>query len=423
MMNVLVIGSGGREHAMVWKVLQSPMVEQVFCAGENGGIEKIAQMVQLDVTPPFSDVLSFVKEQNIQLVLVGPELPLVFGLVDVLEAEGVNVFGPCKKAADLEGSKVFAKKLMKKYAIPTAGYEEFNDYENAKAYCADQSCPIVIKADGLAAGKGVIIAMDQHQADEALKQILVENVFSMDVPKVIVEEFLQGQEASILAITDGKTILPLIPSQDHKRIFNDDKGPNTGGMGAYAPVPAVTDDMVEEVMQKILRPTVDGLKADGIAYKGVLYAGLMLTEDGPKVIEFNCRFGDPETQVVLPLLKNDLVELAMAASNGTLDQHEIENYDGAAMTVVLSSGGYPASYEKGKVINGIDKISDDRVVVFHSGTKNIDGKLVTNGGRVLAVTILRDSLKLCIEEVYPVIDHIEFDQMHFRTDIGQKAFW
>ncbi len=420
-MRVLLIGGGGREHAIAWKLTKSKLLSKLYCIPGNAGIEKIAEVDNIPLTPPFDELRKWIREHCIDIVVVGPEKPLVDGINDYLTKDGVFVFGPDKSGALIEGSKSFAKKIMEKYHIPTAKYREFDNFKDAFEYVKSNDFPQVIKADGLAAGKGVSIVYDMDSAEKSLRKIMIENVFNMKNPKVVIEEFLKGIEASVLAITDGETILPFIPSQDHKPIYDGDKGPNTGGMGAYAPIPFIDKFMLSEIMEKILKPTILGLKNEGIIYKGVLYAGLMLTTEGPKVVEFNCRFGDPETQVVLPLLKNDLLELILAVKNDKLSRYKIENYEKFATCVILASKGYPGKYEKGKVIKNMEKIKDENVIIFHSGTVWKEGKLLTNGGRVLGITGIANSLAESINKAYEVAEVIDFENKYYRTDIGHKG--
>ncbi|MBQ5745837.1 MAG: phosphoribosylamine--glycine ligase, partial [Selenomonadales bacterium] len=386
-MQVLVIGSGGREHALAWKAAQSASVEKVYCVPGNPGIAQIAECAPMDIAD--NDALvAFALENKIDLTIVGPEVPLANGVVDAFRAKGLAIFGPTQAAAQIEGSKSFAKDLMKKYGIPTAAFEVFTDAEAAKAYIVEQGAPIVIKADGLAAGKGVVVAMTLDEALEAVDMMMCDQAFGSAGCQVVVEEFLTGEEASILTFCDGTTIVPMISSQDHKRAYDNDEGPNTGGMGTYAPAPVVTADVLARVQKEILEPTVAAMKAEGIPYTGCLYAGLMITENGPKVIEFNARFGDPETQVVLPLLDSDMAEVMMACVNGNLADLDIKWKDGAAVCVVMAAGGYPQGYRKGDVISGLDKAADLGATVFHAGTAAKDGNIVTNGGRVLGVTAI-----------------------------------
>lgn len=422
-MNVLVIGSGGREHALAWKIAQSPRVETVYAAPGNPGIARLAkgQCVALGAKD-FPAIEAFLIEKDIDLTVVGPEDPLAAGIVDRLEAAGHKVFGPCAAAARLEASKAFAKAFMDRHDIPTAGYGEFDDPEAAIAYIRAQGAPIVVKADGLAAGKGVTVALDVDTAIRAVEEFMVERVFGDAGGKIVVEEFLAGEEASILAFSDGRTVVPMVSSQDHKAVFDGDQGPNTGGMGAYSPAPVVTPEMQERILREVLEPCVAGMAAEGSPYKGILYAGLMITEAGPKVIEFNVRFGDPETQVVVPRMMNDIVPVFLACCDGTLDQLPIEYDECPCVTVVMASGGYPKDYAKGMEITGIDEAElDADVMVFHAGTKMEDGRVVTNGGRVLNVTARGTSLAETIRRAYTAVQKIHFESAHFRKDIGHRA--
>jgi phosphoribosylamine---glycine ligase len=419
--NVLVVGSGGREHALAWKIAQSPQVETVYCAPGNAGIARVAECVDIGVND-FGRLVAFAKEKNVGLTVIGPEDPLSKGVVDRFAREGLLVFGPTGAAAQLEASKAFAKRLMEKYDIPTAKYGEFADAESAIAYVREQGAPIVIKADGLAAGKGVTVAHDVDTAVAAIRAAMTDKVFGDAGARVIVEECLVGEECSILAFTDGETVLSMAPSQDHKPALDGDLGPNTGGMGAYSPAPLVTDELFDEIDRTVMRPCVAGLASDGTPYTGILYAGLMITQDGPKVVEFNCRFGDPETQVVLPRMKSDIISAFLACCDGTLDALELEWEDAACVSVVMASGGYPGPYEKGKVITGIDDAEDDpAVTVFNAGTKAGDGGLLTNGGRVLNVTATGPDIPGAIDAAYRAVGKVHFEGAHYRTDIGAKA--
>lgn len=419
-MQVLVIGSGGREHALAWKAAQSASVEKVYCVPGNPGIAQIADCVPMDITD--NDALvAFALENKIDLTIVGPEVPLANGVVDAFRAKGLAIFGPTQAAAQIEGSKSFAKDLMKKYGIPTAAFEVFTDAEAAKAYIVEQGAPIVIKADGLAAGKGVVVAMTLDEALEAVDMMMCDQAFGSAGCQVVVEEFLTGEEASILTFCDGTTIVPMISSQDHKRAYDNDEGPNTGGMGTYAPAPVVTADVLARVQKEILEPTVAAMKAEGMPYTGCLYAGLMITENGPKVIEFNARFGDPETQVVLPLLDSDMAEVMMACVNGNLADLDIQWKDGAAVCVVMAAGGYPQGYRKGDVISGLDKAAELGATVFHAGTAAKDGNIVTNGGRVLGVTAIGSDVQKAVDNAYEAVKSIHFDDVHYRNDIAYRA--
>ncbi|GJM81546.1 phosphoribosylamine--glycine ligase [Paenibacillus sp. HMSSN-139] len=367
-MDILVIGAGGREHAICWSLAKSPKAGTIYCAPGNAGIGEIAELVPIQVNE-FDKLAAFAEEKRVGLVVVGPDDPLADGIVDVFEAKNIPVFGPRKNAAHIEGSKTFMKDLLKKYNIPTAAYEKFDDYEQALAYLLSQPVPIVIKADGLAAGKGVTVAFTREEAETALKSIMVDKVFGESGSQVVIEEFLEGQEMSILSFVDGETVRPMAAAQDHKQVYDGDKGPNTGGMGTYSPLPHIADSIIEEAIETIIKPTAKAMVAEGRPFRGVLFAGLMIAPDGkPKTIEFNARFGDPETQVVLPRLKSDLLDIFLASVNGTLDQAEIEWSEEAAVCVVLASGGYPASYPKGLPIRGLDEAQASGALVFHAGT-------------------------------------------------------
>jgi len=418
-MKILVIGSGGREDAICWKLKQSPECGELFCSPGNAGIARHAQLVRLK---SFQEIISFVKENGIGLTVVGPEQPLVDGIADAFKKEDLRIFGPSKAAAQIEGSKIFSKKLMKKYNIPTAYFEEFSSSEKAIDFLKDKSYPVVIKADGLAAGKGVIIAKDEAEAKAEVRAILDGKKFGDAGNKLIVEEYLEGEEASILCFSDGKTIVPMECSQDHKRIFDDDKGPNTGGMGAYSPAPVVTKELLSKVQKEILEPTIRAMEKEGCFYKGVLYAGLMITKEGPKVLEYNARFGDPETQAVLPRLKTDLIEIMEAVIDGKLDKINIEWDKRPAVCVVLASGGYPGDYKKGYVIKGLEEAEKMKdIVVFHAGTSLAGCDTVTSGGRVLGVAALGEPIKDAIDRSYEAVSLISFQDMHYRKDIGGRA--
>ena len=419
-MQILVIGSGGREHALVWKLKQSPRVDKIFCAPGNAGISEIAECVHIGANE-IEKLADFAKQQDIDLTFVGPEEPLTLGIVDYFEAKGLKAFGPSRQAAALEGSKSFMKDLLAKYNIPTGFYKAFADREQAVAYIKEKGAPIVVKADGLAAGKGVIVAEDIAEAVAAVDLILTEQTFGEAGSLVVVEEFLPGEEASFLAFTDGETILPLPSSQDHKAVFNDDKGPNTGGMGAYSPAPVLTEELQQQVMEEIMLPTVKAMAAEGCPYKGILYAGLMIRDGRAKVLEFNCRFGDPETQPLLMRLESDLVEVIEGVITGNLSQVHLEIDPRPAVCVVMASGGYPGSYEKGLVMHGLDRDFGPDVVVFHAGTAFKDGQLVTAGGRVLGVTARAHRLEDAITDAYKAVGKIGWEGCFFRTDIGQKA--
>lgn len=420
-MDILVIGSGGREHTLVWKLAQSKIVDKIYVVPGNPGMENVAECISGSVEDN-EFLVKIAQEKQVGLVVVGPEVPLTNGIVDEMAKVGIPSFGPQKAAAQLEGSKSFSKNIMKKYGIPTAKYEVFTDAVKAKAYIEAEGAPIVIKADGLAAGKGVIVAETKEQALQAIEDIMCDKTFGSAGNSVVIEEFMVGEEASVLAFTDGDTIIPMIPSQDHKRAYDGDKGPNTGGMGTYAPAPVITAELMQKVQTEILEPTIKAMKAEGHEYKGCLYAGLMITSDGPKVVEFNARFGDPETQVVLPLLNSDLGEIMLACTNGTLDKCNITWSDNAAVCVVMSAGGYPAKYRKGDEILGLDEANKNNVLVFHAGTAKKDDKIVTNGGRVLGVVAIGKDIKTAVDKVYQDVKIINFKDVYYRKDIAHRAF-
>lgn len=420
-MNILVIGSGGREHTLAWKLAQSPLATKIYAIPGNPGMADVAECVAGISITDNAAVAQFAQEKSVDLAVVGPEVPLTNGLVDALNAVGIKAFGPTKLAAEIEGSKAFSKGLMKKYNIPTAKYEVFTDAQAAKDYIKAEGAPIVIKADGLAAGKGVIVAMTEAEALAAIADIMEDGEFGAAGSRVVIEEFMEGEEASLLCFTDGETIKPMISSQDHKRAYDGDEGPNTGGMGTYAPAPVMTEAMVQTAYDSILVPTIKAMAAEGRPYKGCLYAGLMITADGPKVVEFNARFGDPETQVVLPLLESDLVEIMLACADGTLSSQEINWSDGAAVCVVMASGGYPKAYEKGKAISGLDAAKDAGALVFHAGTAEQDGAIVTAGGRVLGVVAKAADVKSAVDKAYAGVAKISFDGAFYRKDIAHRA--
>lgn len=415
-MNVLVIGRGGREHALAWKFAQSEKVEKVYVAPGNEGMRDVATPIDIDEND-FDALVLFAKENHVELTFVGPEIPLMNGIVDRFKEEGLRVFGPNQAAAVIEGSKAFTKELMKKYNIPTAAYETFTDYEEAVQYIQKVGAPIVIKADGLAAGKGVTVAMTLEEALQATKEMLQDVKFGEASKKVVIEEFLDGQEFSLMAFVNGTTVHPMVIAQDHKRAFDGDKGPNTGGMGAYSPVPQISESAVQEAIETVLHPTAKAMIQENRSFTGILYAGLILTNDGPKVIEFNARFGDPETEVVLPRLENDLVDVC----NAILDESELtlQWSEEAVIGVVLASKGYPEAYKKGDIINGLDALQD--VIVFHAGTAMKHGDFVTNGGRVLFVACKANSLQEAKDKVYKEIGKIESDGLFYRSDIGYRA--
>ncbi|MCX7572084.1 phosphoribosylamine--glycine ligase [Tumebacillus sp. DT12] len=419
-MKVLVIGGGGREHAIVWKLAQSSQKPTLYCAPGNPGIAQLATCVNIG-GEEVSALADFAEQEGIDLTVVGPEAPLLAGIVDHFEERGLKVFGPKKAAAMVEGSKAFAKALMEQANVPTARYADFTDLEAARSYVREQGAPIVIKADGLAAGKGVVVAMTLEEAESALDMMMKDKAFGDSGSKVVIEEFLTGQEATVMAFVDGDTVRLMVPAQDHKPAYDGDKGPNTGGMGTYSPVPVVDEALLTRVEAEVIRPVIDHLKAEGTPYKGVLYAGLMLTEQGPKVIEFNARFGDPETQVVLPRLETDLLTVFQSVADGRLADLELRWSDQAAVCVILAAGGYPADYRKGDVITGLDTAGDDSII-FHAGTKTTDAGTVTNGGRVLGVTGFGTDLKAAQAAAYRAVEQVKFEGMHYRTDIAEKAF-
>lgn len=420
-MKVLVIGSGGREHSLVWKLDQSPRVSEIYCAPGNAGISKLAKCVAVSATD-IKGLVSFAKKQKIDLTLVGPEASLTLGVVDAFEKQGLRIFGPSKKGAILEGSKVFTKKFMQEYNIPTAGFTVFRKRERAVEFVKRKGAPVVIKADGLAAGKGVIVAQSVQEAVDAIDLIMKDKAFGDAGNRVVVEDFMSGEEASFLAFTDGKTVLPLPTSQDHKPIFDGDKGPNTGGMGAYSPAPVVTPALEKQIMNKIMIPTVKGMAKEGRPYKGVLYAGLMIDGGQAKVVEFNCRFGDPEAQPLLMRLQTDLVEIVEAVLDERLHKIKLDIDPRPTVCVVMSSGGYPGSYTKGKIITGLAKAGEQHsVVVFHAGTALKNKKTVTAGGRVLGITAIGNDLDDAISRAYETVDMIKWPGCFYRTDIGAKA--
>ncbi|WP_312516942.1 phosphoribosylamine--glycine ligase [Anaerospora sp.] len=419
-MRVLVIGGGGREHALVFKLSQSPQVDEIYCIPGNPGIAALACCVEMDIADNAA-LAQFARQHDIGLTVVGPEIPLVNGICDYFANQGLAVFGPSRAAAQIEGSKTFAKDLMRKYNIPSARYATFTLAEEAKAYIREQGAPIVVKADGLAAGKGVVVALDVDEALTAVDTMMTERIFGDAGTVIVVEEFMEGEEASLLAFTDGYTVVPMVAAQDHKRIFDNDAGPNTGGMGTYAPAPVVTEALKEQIVREVLQPAVEAMRKEGCLYKGCLYAGLMITAEGPKVVEFNARFGDPETQVVLPLLKTDLMAVLMACVNGTLADTAIEWSEEAAVCVVLAAGGYPGWYQKGHVISGIENAEQQGALVFQAGTASEKGSVVTAGGRVLGVTAVSGSIADAVDKVYGAIPQIHFTDMQYRRDIAHRA--
>lgn len=422
-MNILLIGSGGREHAIAWKLSQNKNIKTIFCAPGNGGTAKEDKCQNIDIkATDFDNLVKFAKENDIYMTVVGPEDPLALGIVDRFESEGLKIFGPQKDAARIEASKAFCKEIMVSANIPTAFYSEFSDFESAKKYVLEKGAPIVVKADGLAAGKGVTVASTVDEAINALKEIFVDNIFGEAGKKVVIEEFLKGEEASFLAFTDGLTVIPMVSSQDHKPVYDNDKGPNTGGMGAYSPAPVMTEKLYNYALNKIAYPLVAELKNRGIVYKGIIYAGLMIDGEDVKVLEFNCRFGDPETQPILIRLESDLLEIFDACINQNLKNVEINWSSQPTVCVVAASGGYPKDYVKGYEIIGLDYVEQlDNIKVFHAGTKLENGKIVTNGGRVLAVTARGETLEETIKLAYFAVEKIHFKDMHYRKDIAQKA--
>ena len=422
-MKVLIIGNGGREHALAWKVAQAPSVTHVFVAPGNAGTESEPKVSNIAIgVEDINGLVQFAQDEAIDLTIVGPEAPLVIGVVDAFTENGLACFGPTKGAAQLEGSKAFTKDFLAKYDIPTAAYQNFTDADLACEYIEAQGAPIVVKADGLAAGKGVIVAQSVQQAQDAARDMLIANKFGDAGARVVIEEFLPGEEASFICMVDGANVLTLATSQDHKARDNGDAGPNTGGMGAYSPAPVVDEALHQRIMQEVIHPTVKGMAAEGHPYTGFLYAGIMVGADGaPKVLEYNCRFGDPETQPIMMRLKSSLADLCLAALNKQLDQTTVEWDKRAALGVVLAAGGYPESYAKGKVITGIEDANSDSVKVFQAGTALADNQLVTSGGRVLCVTALGDSVTQAQETAYAAVNKISWDGMFCRTDIGYRA--
>lgn len=420
-MKLLVIGSGGREHAVIRKLKENKDIEKIWCAPGNGGISADAECVDIKAMDKEA-LVAFAKENSVDFCVVTPDDPLAAGTVDAMEDAGIPCFGPRANAAIIEASKAFSKELMKKYGIPTASYETFDDAEKTISYIKERGVyPVVIKADGLALGKGVLIAQNEKEAEDAVKEMMVDHAFGASGNKVVVEEFMTGKEVSVLAFTDGKTIKPMVSSMDHKRANDNDAGLNTGGMGTIAPSPYYTEEIAETCMQTIFRPTVDAMNKEGRTFKGCLYFGLMLTPVGPKVVEYNCRFGDPETQVVLPLLKSDLFTIMKACHDGNLDEVDVEWSDEACACVIEASGGYPEHYEKGYEIHGLDENGQcEGVTVYHAGTKKTDGKYYTNGGRVLGLTATGMTLSEALEKSYAAVKKVTFENMHYRTDIGRK---
>jgi len=420
-MKVLVIGSGGREHSLVWKIAQSPLVNKIFCAPGNPGISELAECVNI-TADQINQLCEFAVKENIDLTVVGPEAPLVDGIVDIFSKHKLKVFGPDKKAAILEDSKVFSKRLLKKHGIPTADFKCFDDYQQARRYVLSKEAPIVVKADGLSKGKGVFVCKTNDEALQAIDSIMKDKVFGNAGNQIVIEECLTGEEISLLAFTDGRTIVAMESSQDHKTIFDGDQGPNTGGMGAYSPVPIMTDELYLRVEKEILVPTVHAMNRAGRPYKGIIYIGLMITSSGPMVLEFNVRFGDPEAQVLLSRIKSDIVPIMLATITGELDKVDLEWYPQASVCVVMASGGYPGNYDNGKEISGLDLLKNqESISVFHAGTKSANGKIVTNGGRVLNVVACGEDIEDAQKKVYEAVSKISFDGAHYRGDIASKA--
>ena len=423
-MKVLIIGNGGREHALGWKVAQNPTVEKIFIAPGNAGTALEPKLKNVDISVEnISGLVEFAQNNHIELTIVGPEVPLVIGVVDAFRAAGLAIFGPTQAAAQLEGSKAFTKDFLARHNIPTADYQNFTEIEPALAYLKQKGAPIVVKADGLAAGKGVIVAMTEQEAEAAVRDMLAGNAFGEAGHRVVIEEFLDGEEASFIVMVDGKNVLPMATSQDHKRVGNADTGPNTGGMGAYSPAPVVTQAIHDRVMKEVIYPTVEGMAAEGTPYTGFLYAGLMVMADGtPKVIEYNCRFGDPETQPIMLRMQSDLVELCLAAIDGNLDRVESKWDPRAAIGIVLAAGGYPADYHKGDIISGLPQQEQAGEKIFHAGTtNNIHGDVVTNGGRVLCATAMGDTVLAAQQRAYTLAQQISWNGMFHRDDIGYRA--
>lgn len=420
-MKVLVVGGGGREHALCWKISQSPLVEKTYCAPGNAGISRHAECLDIGVGD-FDSLARFVKKESVGLTVVGPEQPLCEGITDFFEKEGLLIFGPSKAAAELEGSKIFSKNLMKKYGIPTGEYFVFTDMEQALAKAGEIEPPFVVKADGLAAGKGVIICHSREEGEDAVRSMMERGAFGEAGARVVIEEFLTGEEASFFAFTDGENILPLEPSQDHKPIFDGDRGPNTGGMGAYTPAPVVTDGLRQRIIDEVMIPTVQAMKSEGKIYRGILYAGLMIKDDDLKVLEFNCRFGDPEAQPLLMKMESDVVPILYSIARGEMGTDPVEWKDGFCVCVVMASRGYPGSYDKGVELKKLKDFKDTReTVVFHAGTAFSGDKLVTSGGRVLGITSLGSTIEESIQNAYKAVDFISDENLVYRTDIGKKA--
>lgn len=423
-MNILIIGSGGREHALAWKAAQSEQVSTVFVAPGNAGTAKENKCTNVALDPmDFDQLVAFAKQQNVQLSIVGPEAPLVAGIVDYFNEHNLKCFGPTKNASQLEGSKAFTKDFLARHNIPSARYQTFTNVEQALAYIEQQGAPLVIKADGLAAGKGVIVATSQQQAIDAVNDMLASNAFGDAGHRVVIEEFLDGEEASFIVMVDGQHVLPMATSQDHKRVGDGDSGPNTGGMGAYSPAPVVTEEVFSRIMAEVIQPTVAAMAKEGNPYSGFLYAGLMIDKSGsPKVIEYNCRFGDPETQPIMMRLNSDLVQLCLSAIDGKLDQQQAQWDPRSAVGVVMAAGGYPGNYAKGHTINGLSQCNEtDELKVFHAGTALSDGNVVTSGGRVLCATALGDTVRQAQQKAYQLVKHIHWNEAFYRTDIAYRA--
>ena len=420
-MKILLVGGGGREHALAWKLKQSPLLKELYCAPGNPGMAELGNCIGLKAND-IPGLLAFAKERRIDLTVVGPEDPLAQGIVDAFEKDGLKIFGPSRSAARLESSKAFAKQLLEKKNVPASNGAIFSDWETAVLFIRTHGAPVVVKADGLAAGKGAVVCKTEQEGYAALEMMMKENALGEAGKTVVLEEFLEGEEASVLAFVDGEHVLPLLPAQDHKPVFDDDKGPNTGGMGAYAPTGAVKESHSQVILDKIFHPTLEGLRDEGVTYRGILYAGLMMTREGPRVIEYNCRFGDPEVQPLMMLLENDLLELLLATCEGRLDKIVLKWKPGASVCVVLASQGYPGAYEKGKEITGIAEAEKEGAVVFHAGTAEREGKLCTAGGRVLGVTAQGETFTKALDKTYRAVGKVRFEGAHFRKDIGLREY-
>ncbi len=420
-MKVLLVGGGGREHALAWKLKQSPLLKELYCAPGNPGMAALGNCIGLKAND-IPGLLAFAKERRIDLTVVGPEDPLAQGIVDAFEKDGLKIFGPSRSAARLESSKAFAKQLLEKKNVPASNGAIFSDWETAVLFIRTHGAPVVVKADGLAAGKGAVVCKTEQEGYAALEMMMKENALGEAGKTVVIEEFLEGEEASVLAFVDGEHVLPLLPAQDHKPVFDDDQGPNTGGMGAYAPTGAVKGPHSQVILDKVFHPTLEGLRDEGVTYRGILYAGLMMTREGPRVIEYNCRFGDPEVQPLMMLLENDLLELLLATCEGRLDKIVLKWKPGAAVCVVLASKGYPGTYEKGFEISGIETAEEEGAVVFQAGTAEKEGKLVTAGGRVLGVTAQDETFTKALDKAYRAVGKVRFEGAHFRKDIGLREY-